>query len=412
VKPEPFDLEIELLSPLHIGDGNTLIPMEYVLEGSVLRIVNLDFLVNILKPEYLERLGDEMQPLDVFLQNIGQGHILRKPELYLREMRLLGMARTYLAKDLKQGERKQPPAGRYQGRHGRRPDDSRGRDTINKAQIKTFVKTREKPFIPGSSVKGAFRTALAYDILQKAGSDVKQKILDSSYKKIMGKDGREKFVPDEHDAVEKYLLRAGDGIDEDVMALVGFSDSEPIDPGSLVIVRGQRINGPLTTYYEALPSGVKSTISVFSNRVKREKNENLIPRSPDEFLQITRNFAEALVNFETEHVRKMRDRDQRSSRSPGKNATDLDRIVKFYQALETKMNQNPDAGFMALGWGTGWHGKTVGLLLKDNPGFKDVMFAYRMGGRRKEPQDFPVSREVILGQDIEPLFGWVMLRRV
>jgi|GEM_PF-3030901 len=390
MKPNGFKLEMEILSLLHIGDGSTLIPLEYVVSDGLVKVANLDFLIEALSDRIASQLGEEMMSLSDFLRDKNQAHLLQRPELYSREMRLVGGAGPQLMKDLNSRDKKQ----------------------INKAQIKTFVKTLGKPFIPGSSIKGAVRTALAYNILKKAGGGKAEKILNASVKAGRDREGRIKSFPSERDAVEKYLLRDGDGIDKDVMALMGFTDSEPLDHRNLVVVKGKRINGPPTSYYECLPHGLKTTFVVFFNEFGNEKegtlrrpNANLIPTTPQELFGILNGFARDLIAFERRQNANMRERD-----FSGKHNQDLERIINFYNALEAKMDQHPDAGFMVLGWGTGWHGKTVGLLLKDYPGFKDAMYAYRMGGRRKEPSAFPVSREVILGSNIEPVFGWVMLR--
>jgi CRISPR-associated protein Csm5 len=291
--------------------------------------------------------------------------------------------------------------------------DRRNRQQINKAQIKTFVKTGGKPFIPGSSIKGAIRTALAYHILKEVRREKVEKILDASVK--LDERGGRKFVPGERDAVEKYLLRADDDIDEDILMLLGITDSAAVEADRLVVVRGKRLasrSSISTGYYEALRTGTKTTFRVFFNEfgdgVQRRRDASLIPTTPQELFAILNEFARDLIDFEKRQKRG----DQQ------KYLQDFDRIIKFCDNLEAKMRDNPNAGFMALGWGTGWHSKTVGILLnKDPEKFLRMMRAYEMGrppgGTRgnwkPDPAFFPKTREVIV-EAREPLFGWVMLR--
>jgi len=393
-----FKLEIETLSPLHIGDGSTLIPLEYVLEDGLVKVVNLDFLLEALPEKIASQLGEEMVPMRDFLNEKNQGHLLRKPELYSRTIELSKEARRALEHDL----------------------DRRNRQQINKAQIKTFVKTGGKPFIPGSSIKGAIRTALAYHILKEVRREKVEKILDASVK--LDERGGRKFVPGERDAVEKYLLRADDGIDEDILMLLGITDSAAVEADDLVVVRGQRLASRSfisTGYYEALNTGVKTTFRVFFNEfgdgVQRRRDASLIPTTPQELFAILNEFARDLIDFEKRQNAKMQKRGD-----PQKYLKDFERIIKFCDNLEAKMRGNPNAGFMALGWGTGWHSKTVGILLnKDPEKFLRMMRAYEMGrppGRssrgnwKPDPAFFPKTREVIVDPVIEPLFGWVMLR--
>ena len=395
MKPNSFKLEIETLSPLHIGDGSTLIPLEYVLEDGLVKVVNLDFLLEALPGKIASQLGEEMVPMRDFLNEKNQGHLLQKPELYSRKIKLSDGARGDLEDDL----------------------DRRNGQQINKAQIKTFVKTGGKPFIPGSSIKGAIRTALAYHILKEVRREKAEKILDASVK--LDERGERKFVPGERDAVEKYLLRADDDIDEDILMLLGITDSAAVEADRLVVVRGKRLASRSfipTGYYEALPTGTKTTFRVFFNEfgdgVQRRRDASLIPTTPQELFAILNEFARDLIDFEKRQNAKMQKRGDQQ-----KYLQDFDRIIKFCDNLEAKMRDNPNAGFMALGWGTGWHTKTVGILLnKDPEKFRRMMYAYEMGrpprgNWKPDPAFFPKTREVIVGQDTEPLlFGWVMLR--
>jgi len=387
MKPNSFKLEIETLSPLHIGDGSTLIPLEYVLEDGLVKVVNLDFLLEALPEKIASQLGEKMVPMHDFLNRKNQGHLLRKPELYSRKIKLSDGARGDLKDDL-----------------------DPHKTQINKAQIKTFVKTGGKPFIPGSSIKGAIRTALAYHILKEARGEKVEKILDASVKRERDRD---------RDAVEKYLLRADDDIDEDILMLLGITDSAAVEADHLVVVRGKRLASRSfipTGYYEALPTGIKTTFRVFFNEfgdgVQRRRDASLIPTTPQKLFAILNEFARDLIDFEKRQNAKIK---MQKRGDLQKYLPDFERIIKFCDNLEAKMRDNPNAGFMALGWGTGWHSKTVGILLNKDPEKFLRMYAYKMGrpprgNWKPDPAFFPKTREVIVGQDTEPLFGWVMLR--
>ena len=102
-------LEIEVISPVHIGDGERLrLNLDFVWRGGKVQIIDLERLFSSFPPE---RLTPDLS---------------RIPDNLLSQFIL----RTYPLR--------QPPR-----------------------EIYTFIKTLERPYIPGSSIKGAFRTAFA-----------------------------------------------------------------------------------------------------------------------------------------------------------------------------------------------------------------------------------------------------------
>lgn len=211
-----FRCEIETLSPVHIGDGNKLLAIDYVLLGNSVYVVDEDKLYSVLeKRDLVNRFIDYVEKntgassLEDFLRRSGLLH-----ESVLKEVL------KYLVGFSSRGRESQVIANCVKDAYGR-------------------------PYVPGSEIKGAVRTALLYDILVK----------DNRVKEVVqnlktGKLNRE-FVDD-------YLRPRVKKAIGDLGRLVRFSDSEPVN--KMCVVGAYRVSTRLKrciplTLMEVIPSG-------------------------------------------------------------------------------------------------------------------------------------------------------------
>ena len=139
-----YELKGTILSPLHIGTGNQIEPFDYVIKnGKLYRISLEDFLCQLSeeKRKIFEDIVDSGN-LNRIRKYIIEGIDLEKYSAYSVEV-TEKIERLYLSKI---------------------------DDIHNQLLINPFIRTgtENKPYIPGSSIKGAIRTALISQIAQNS----------------------------------------------------------------------------------------------------------------------------------------------------------------------------------------------------------------------------------------------------
>lgn len=151
---ESYDLRLTTLSPIHIGSGKSyscceFVPAKAKSKGQIVKIIKRVNLTN-----YYSSLSDDRK--DTFLASLTNSNF-----------------------ELKQFDKKiKKDFVRYQC-----IDNSRV-DFIN--EVQEHIKTSDKLYIPGSSIKGAIRTAIFYDLLteedmDKIGRDISSNRRNNSF---------------------------------------------------------------------------------------------------------------------------------------------------------------------------------------------------------------------------------------
>lgn len=151
---ESYDLHLTTLSPIHIGSGKSyscceFVPAKAKSKGQIVKIIKRVNLTN-----YYSSLSDDRK--DTFLASLTNSNF-----------------------ELKQFDKKiKKDFVRYQC-----IDNSRV-DFIN--EVQEHIKTSDKLYIPGSSIKGAIRTAIFYDLLtekdmDKIGRDISSNRRNNSF---------------------------------------------------------------------------------------------------------------------------------------------------------------------------------------------------------------------------------------
>lgn len=362
-----YDVTLQTLSPLHIGDGETLRQ-------------NFDFVTNEGKTWRLNE-DEILRRNEALVRPDPAGHYPTPGELVLRNPANFQNAALF----------------RY-----RMPGVARSGKTY--AELRAFIKdVHDRPYIPGSSLKGALRTALAWtgwsevNLQLRSRNDVgnrKSWAAQPLERKIFGNDPN-------HD-----LLRA-----------LHVSDLFGVDRpgGRLMVVNAQvltprRAQSPIEL--EALPGDItfKGSITV------------------DETLFAP--FAEQELHFDSRRhwLAEMTTRAQKHSQwriaqlaewfehaDEGYHA-----VARFYRQLAAA--QLPaNRALLQLGWGSGWDGKTLGShLQKDEQLFEQLVSDFRMhkaaydSPPRKPGDAFPRSKRAAMQvkngvASAAAPFGWVLL---
>ncbi len=243
---ERLNITLRALGPVFIGSGESLNKKEYIFDArkGLIYFPDLPRLVTFLKSRSL----------------------LPKYEDYLYQQRHNDF-RVFL-KENGIGEADYPSFVGYSIEAGEAAQSAYFR------QVLTFIKdSAGYPYIPGSSVKGAVRTALAAML-------IKEGRWDSSRREITGADSSvnaRKFLAREEDRLEKRIFyrlgirdpREGGEIYSpvnDLMRGVSISDSAPLSFETLT----------LTGKYDRKPDGAVNSLPIFREVIKPGSEARLI----------------------------------------------------------------------------------------------------------------------------------------
>ncbi len=252
----------------------------------------------------------------------------------------------------------------------------------------------DRLYLPGSSLKGALRTVLAWGIYasQKRKPD-------------LARLGRSRSWAAQE--LERGLF--GRDPNRDWLRAVHVEDSRPLEPdGHLALRTVQVYPAGLPIDVEAVEPGTvfQAAITVdeygFQEQVARQLGWQGKRQWIEQLPKLARSHARQRLLVEAEYFKP-----QRGSEG----------AKRFYENLINTWSQLAENELIVqIGWGAGWESKTLGsgLLRTDAQAFERLLSQYRMTKERKrQPGDpFPKSRHLVLdrrGQPAEPL-GWVKVR--
>ena len=372
--------EIEVISPVHIGSGGTISPIEYVVEDNFYR-ADMDRLFE-----------DERFDTDGFIEDAKAG------AFYLGRF-APGVAKEHVRYALDISESARTNLQQLIGRLSR------------SSEVREHIKTKDEAYIPGSSVKGAIRTAILWWVLKNDADrfDRAKKHLNS----LVRSRGRvdKKRVDDE---IEKLVFGADPT--EDILKALQVSDTSAVNVKELRIEevrtltttpRGHNWKG-FYTYVEALKPGTKLVLETkideflleddAASELHFENKKGLVREIP----RICNEFADMFIEDEMRFFRQYN--------RPG----ELDDVLEFYEKLRERREE--DSFLLHLAWGSGWHGMTVGRLLQGDPDFDFFGLRKRFSlGKTRNQQffvsEFPKTRRIVFkdGKPKYPL-GWLKIR--
>lgn len=357
------------VSPIHIGSGEALTPMDYVLDGKMYKVKDVR--------KYFE---DHIDDPDTAMKAVRDG---------------LPLGPNYVRYELSfYGERPRNstgPQGRSGGPPGRRADkpmfqatqklDPQMKKLMKQAQAKSGLpaapppppdqpkdkgsEVREfikdpfgKPYIPGSSLKGCLRTALAFVLSESVRPG--PKVLNN--------------IRSQRPERKEWLftntvnpLMFGRGATEDVLKAFIVRDSAPLEDFRQrfamthvkvmnIMQRNFEAKYGMPIYLESLMPGTGAIEIPFYVDLFRLKKDSALAevaggrtvrllQEGAELSGALQAFSTALIDHEIAFYR-----DQHANNA-----------VSFFEGL-----RRTGAIHLDLGFGTGWNAKTVGLQLEDN----------------------------------------------
>lgn len=366
-----YDIELTTLTPVHIGDGTTLHK-------------NFDFVDD---RQSTSRLNE-----DTIMEKYSTRLVPGKDGSYPAPGALLS------AEDMNDN------------RFFRYIIPGAPRSAKGYSELKSCIKdVYDRPYIPGSSLKGAIRTALAWAGFQE--EHLSTGSIDLGKPKAWTGQGLEKdlFGRDSNHS----LMRALQVSD----LILGSNFDKP--GGGLKVFNVQVITHKSTSSPVELEA-IRNNIE-FHGTFKIDNS--LLPPANDTSLYAVKTrkelgFAQHAVWLDTICERATRNSKERISRLVNwfSSLDGGERVASFYSSLST-VEIGKNVALIQLGWGTGWDGMTFGALLQKDPAFfEQIIQRHRMSMRsktgipRKVGDAFPKSHRVIVDNKgfYAPL-GWVMV---
>lgn len=250
------------------------------------------------------------------------------------------------------------------------------------AQVQEQLKDAyDRPYLPGSSLKGALRTALGWMRWDELGLKPEMRQVNRSSKWAA-------------QAYERQIF--GETPNTDLLRALQITDSQPVSPGQLMLINARVLSRsgslgspieleavrPETDFHLEL----KLDLALFSDWAKQHRlrlnGETVLGSLP------------AVVNART--LQRARQEAEWFQRVPN-----AKRALGFYQQL-ARIRPEPNQFVLQLGWGSGWDDKTFGDRLKRDQQFMaQAVVEYRLSrGSRRGPVRtdavFPSSRRVAM----------------
>jgi CRISPR type III-A-associated RAMP protein Csm5 len=379
-----YECKIRTLSPIHIGSGNKYSTAEYVSPKakSKSKDKNVQLLRRVNFDKYYSKLSDDK--VDEFLENITNYNFK------LEEFD------SNIPKEFK----------RY--------------DCINKTSNKSpnevveHIRTIDELFIPGSSLKGAIKTALFYNKISRNDFQYIEKRLIKKHFRSPGKNIIDKRNYAEFENKIFSSKFGGDAAKYNISKFLQVSDSTSLKIGDInevIIIKAKenafnggfqqhKIHGnPVSTFIETIPAkpkkySLKSIISTNFNS-KTYKGLNLDDKSAmidiDNIKSALYEFSKDLIQHELGFYDKYGEFD----------GIDLE---KFYMQIN-KLNKK-EAPLVKLGSGAGFLATTINLKIKE---YHSQLFEeIRKTAHKSYRYEYPKSRRIV--KRINRPLGWVKLK--
>jgi CRISPR type III-A-associated RAMP protein Csm5 len=347
-------LIIETLSPLHIGTGERYSSSEFLVKGNYVIRLDINKIYVLLsdknKDIFLQSLEDPRFRLDDFIKNVDIS--ILKAKLYSTKLK-----------------------------------------TNIPQEIAENIKTGFKGYVPGSTLKGAIRTAI---LIAFIGDN---EIIE------IGKTFTMKYPWKRNMEADKILgsflsTQGSQSSYSDLMRFVQISDFIPVKDLCVYNIQSLEAEGNkwkwyhrngrvVQTYLETIMAGERLEGDIhFTYNKQMHKSLDLKGKKDIidimEIKRLVHSFSNDNINHEIAFSQRYK----------------IDFLLKFYKKLK-KINTE-DSPVIKLGQGSGYLATTIGLELKNNP---DVFEEVRKSLRgRSYSFEFPKTRRIVMEEKM-PL-GW------
>ena len=353
---EKYDFEIKTISPVHIGSGDKYDASEYFLDivnnkTKVFRRINIQ--------KYYASLNDNEQ--EDFIKNL-QRKNYQFPKISNKKFT------RYLAFN----------------KVSTRPNPTN--------EIIENIKSSDRPYIPGSSIKGAIENVIFYNALEN--SDIPDLFYNNQLNKRY---------------INSFFSPSGKAHDN-IMRFMQIKDSSSVanpfiyDVLSVKPKKGGGHEPVIKTYLETIYQTKKN----LSSSLITNYNENTYKKLnlADKSYMIDIDFIkESIYNFSRDYI----DYELNFCKE-----NKLNNLARFYRNI--KKNNSKDNPLIKIGHGSGFLATTISLKIKEF-GFDYFDIVKKNTKGKKSKSDFPITRKIIKQPIIvngkkdymDKTIGWIQL---
>ena len=386
-----YRIKLTTLTPVCIGDGKTINSVtDYISDRNKVHYLN--------KQNIAERLAGDDELMDRYMSEIISNMNNNRTEFDLKNFLEKVLRLSQYDYTLCSVERKSKTnTSRSPYISGGKPQKQR------KNEINTIIKNPDRnPYIPGSTLKGAIKTAFLYDWLLDKNNEWCKK-----YFQNMNNEEIEEALKEELEAeFDSYQLGVHDS------SMFGFEKKCKIIENKRLSIKTLKTEIPQS--WECISENKTCETQIWDVR-KGDKTYSWedICRVVNRYTQ-HQNIREIELLEDISENGNIKYKDERIK----------DSVIKFYEEMDAEIEDNPNCIFMRIGSGKGYFYNSVAqaLYLADSSSDKgDFLKLLKKSGygkiydrkikRMKEydlnPDEFPITRFIELS-DNQPL-GWVKL---
>ncbi len=282
-------------------------------------------------------------------------------------------------------------------------------ETLKSQMIQPTVRNAGKPYIPGSSLKGAIRTALLYHELIGTQKNELQNEL-AKIKQLQWRDAQK--------GLSRFLDELYGRYAQDTFRFLRISDTSTLSHGSLNVVHARRLRLKSTNdsarrqdiplNYEAIMPGaaVPFEMRCLATRDETPKNPHIKSYLEEggelQILELINAYSRRFVESEIERLQ---------------NSNSLAPIRRYYaqELLPTIEHLGEGEAILSLGRGKTYFNSSIGLVFAPDE-LQQVRKLYELGENRRNHQlvePFPITRTMVIKNN-QPyaILGWVKIRRI
>jgi CRISPR-associated protein Csm5 len=358
MKTEWDNITLETVTPIHIGNGEKYTFLDYFVDGGKANILNTDSIFGSVN-EDIEVINNLSKDIEEKIIN-GQAEINVKDFFRGYDVDVSKHIIKTIKTDIE---------------HSRR------------VEVKQFINQNGRCYFPGSSIKGAIRTAYIFDYFND-GRNINELVSVLEDANVRIKKGIKphliKFSEIEEIAIGK--------IQDDCFRHLLVSDSEFITDGQMSMIETKRYSNEKKKYKEH---------SVYLEVLDANESVNFK-------IKINKGFGKTIKDIRNSLIKLSKTVSDYEKNNPNNPVF----LKEFYEYLSKDIHEN-ETVYMNLGFGGGYLPKTIYLLLpkygKDLNIIKEILPFSKDKQRKRELvnafTDFPMTKTVY---NEEPI-GWVKL---
>lgn len=412
---ENYHYTLTTMAPVHIGTGEEMLPMEYHIDiqgqpdKQTKRIIipdleSLFFADPTLAPDFVKNLSTNPDDLGrTFGKLIGNHKIVLSPDTWSYATCPTNKKGPYL----------------HSFQHLEQELKSQN------GKIRLATKTSDyQVYIPGSSIKGALRTAWLYQqclndehLLQKIAREEKDKFADRVLNEniLQGGTNPKEYQDKAFDLFK--VLQVGDSQSQLAETVLGLVAEKILNARVLLKDTGKSVTAEFKsswTFYEAIRNDAQFSgklsldVGLLTNDRAVNKmgwNSQQKSFSLTSLCQAVNQFAKDIVDWEIDYFTRI---EQKAG------YCELDKLIAFYQELQKEISQaSADTIYLSVGHSSGWHKLTVGTLLAKKLSTQEFTNMRRNFKLAKDHLDFeyPKTRKLPMVEKYRTTrpFGWVKI---